>query len=410
MEFIKKYRRFFSDVILNMIGFGIYVVSQQIIFLPILAKNVDNEIYAMVVLYLSVLNVVSLVTGSELGNVRLIRDSEYKKKNLVGDFSKILVVISPIIAIIVFPILIYLKYSVIGSIFLILTILFANVRLYATCYYRLEQKFEKVIYQNLYYFLGIIITLIVFNFSKNIYILLLIPETLSVIYALKNSDLLKMRLNKTEEMSNTVKNFSQLGFVSFLTNMINYLDKFLIYPMFGATNVAIYYAANSMSKVATLVTNPMSSVILAWVSDSKNEKSKNKIIKATVLSNIPVILLVTIVTMPLTYIALKILYSQYLKDATILIIPISLATAFSTAATIVKSVVLKYCDNKKIIKTYLIYFIVLAVLAFVLSKKYNLVGFAIAKLISIIILWGIFIILLVGVKKEKTEEENEISK
>lgn len=151
MNFIKKYKNFLSDMILNMIGFGIYIVSQQILLLPILAKLVNDDLYSSVVLYISILNVICNVTGGELGNVRLVRDTEYKSKNIIGDFTKILVTISPIIAIIAFPIFLYLKYSVIGSLLFTITILMANVRLYSTCFYRLEKQFNKVIIQNIFY-------------------------------------------------------------------------------------------------------------------------------------------------------------------------------------------------------------------------------------------------------------------
>ena len=113
MNFIKKYKNFFSDMILNMIGFGIYIIAQQILLLPILAKIVDDTVYSNIVLYISILNVVCNVTGGEIGNVRLVRDSAYKEKNVHGDFTRILLSISPIITVIVFPILIYLKYSII---------------------------------------------------------------------------------------------------------------------------------------------------------------------------------------------------------------------------------------------------------------------------------------------------------
>ena len=45
INFLKKYKSFFSDMILNMIGFGIYIIAQQIVLLPILAKTVDDTIY-----------------------------------------------------------------------------------------------------------------------------------------------------------------------------------------------------------------------------------------------------------------------------------------------------------------------------------------------------------------------------
>ena len=404
MNFINRYKNFFSDMILNMIGFGIYIIAQQILLLPILAKIVDDTIYSNIVLYISILNVVCNVTGGELGNVRLVRDSAYKEKNVHGDFTRILLSISPIITVIVFPILIYLKYSIIGSILYTLTILMANVRLYATCFYRLEKKFNKVIIQNIFYLIGIILSLILFKFIGNIYLLLFIPECVSLIYALKNSDLLIMGLKKTNEMKKTIRKFGGLGFVSLLTNLMNYFDKFLIYPMFGATSVAVYYAVNSMSKIASLITNPMSSVILSWVANSDEKKNKKKILKMTLISNIPILLVVTIITIPLTYIALRILYSQYMEDALVLIIPIAITTAFGTAATLIKSVLLKYTNTNKLVVTYIIYFAIFSLLGYNLSKSQGLIGFTVANLIAKIILWGLFIILLIISKKENQEE------
>lgn len=404
MNFINRYKNFFSDMILNMIGFGIYIIAQQILLLPILAKIVDDTIYSNIVLYISILNVVCNVTGGELGNVRLVRDSAYKEKNVHGDFTRILLSISPIMTVIVFPILIYLKYSIIGSILYTLTILMANVRLYATCFYRLEKKFNKVIIQNIFYLIGIILSLILFKFIGNIYLLLFIPECVSLIYALKNSDILIMGLKKTNEMKKTIRKFGGLGFVSLLTNLMNYFDKFLIYPMFGATSVAVYYAVNSMSKIASLITNPMSSVILSWVANSDEKKNKKKILKMTLISNIPILLVVTIITIPLTYIALRILYSQYMEDALVLIIPIAITTAFGTAATLIKSVLLKYTNTNKLVVTYVIYFAIFSLLGYNLSKSQGLIGFTVANLIAKIILWGLFIILLIISKKENQEE------
>ncbi len=245
--------------------------------------------------------------------------------------------------------------------------------------------------------------MIIFYCYRNIYLLLFIPEFISIFYALKNSDILKMKLNKTIEMIKTIKKFIQLGIVSLLTNLMDYFDKFLIYPMFGATSVAIYYAVNSMSKIGNLITNPMASVILSWVSNAKEESTKNKILKATLVANIPVLIFTTVITAPLTYIALKILYSKYLTEAMILIIPISITTAFSIAATLIKSVLLKYSSTNKLVFTYFIYFIVFVVLSYILSKSNGLLGFAIANLISKILIWALFIFLLIISKKEKQE-------
>ena len=49
-KFLTKYKVFVSDMVLNMIGFGIYIFSQQILLLPILAKNVEDVVYSRLVL------------------------------------------------------------------------------------------------------------------------------------------------------------------------------------------------------------------------------------------------------------------------------------------------------------------------------------------------------------------------
>ena len=278
------------------------------------------------------------------------------------------------------------------------------MRLYSTYYYRLERWYYKVILQNTIYLAGIIISLITYKFLQNLYLILFIPELISVVYAAKNSDIFKMKLTKTIQMAGTIGKYIKLGFISFLTNMMAYFDKFLIYPMFGPGMVAVYYACNSMSKITSLISNPMSSVILSWVSRSKDDTNKNKILKFTILANIPIIIIVSIFTIPFTYIALKILYSQFVESARGLIIPIAISSGFGTAATLTKSVLLKYIDTNKLVGSYIVYFMSLAILGYIMSKTLGLVGFCYAGLISKFLLCVMFIVLLkITLKKEEKE-------
>ena len=371
-KIINKYKFLFSDMILNMVGFGIYVVSQKIILLPIIAKQVNDNIYTSLTLFMSILNIFCNVTGGELGNVRLIKNNDYKDKKVIGDFSRILLILSLLIIVIGSPILIFLKYEYKYILFFILTILMANIRLYATNFYRLEKKFLKVIIQNLIYLIGIILGLFLFNYIHEIYIVLFIPELISIIYALFNCDLIKMGLNKTTEIKSTIKKYIGLGTISLLNNIMNYCDSILIYPILGAQQVAVYYAVNSVSNITSLLTNPMSSVILSWISSAKDEK-KNKIFKITLSINIPLIIIVTLITMPLTYLSMFVLYKQYLSGITILVILISISTAFGTAGAFTKTILIKYTKTANLVGIYIMYFIVLSILGIILSKIYSLI-------------------------------------
>lgn len=371
-KIINKYKFLFSDMILNMVGFGIYVVSQKIILLPIIAKQVNDNVYTSLTLFMSILNIFCNVTGGELGNVRLIKNNDYKDKKVIGDFSRILLVLSLLIIVIGSPILIFLKYEYKYILFFILTILMANIRLYATNFYRLEKKFLKVIIQNLIYLIGIILGLFVFNYIHEIYIVLFIPELISIIYALFNCDLIKMGLNKTTEIKSTIKKYIGLGTISLLNNIMNYCDSILIYPILGAQQVAVYYAVNSVSNITSLLTNPMSSVILSWISSAKDEK-KNKIFKIALSINIPLIIIVTLITIPLTYLSMFMLYKQYLSGINILVILISISTAFGTAGAFTKTILIKYTKTANLVGIYIMYFIVLSILGIILSKIYSLI-------------------------------------
>ncbi|MBF0979576.1 MAG: hypothetical protein HXK66_05410 [Clostridiales bacterium] len=371
-KIINKYKFLFSDMILNMVGFGIYVVSQKIILLPIIAKQVNDNIYTSLTLFMSILNIFCNITGGELGNVRLIKNNDYKDKKVIGDFSRILLVLSLLIIVIGSPILIFLKYEYKYILFFILTILMANIRLYATNFYRLEKKFLKVIIQNLIYLIGIILGLFLFNYIHEIYIVLFIPELISIIYALFNCDLIKMGLNKTTEIKSTIKKYIGLGTISLLNNIMNYCDSILIYPILGVQQVAVYYAVNSVSNITSLLTNPMSSVILSWISSAKDEK-KNKIFKITLSINIPLIIIVTLITIPLTYLSMFVLYKQYLSGITILVILISISTAFGTAGAFTKTILIKYTKTANLVGIYIMYFIVLSILGIILSKIYSLI-------------------------------------
>ena len=406
MELIKKYKPYIIDLFLNTAGFAIYIASQHILLLPILAKVTNDTIYSSVVLYISILNLIGTTLGGGLGNVRLIRNSDYEEKNILGDFFRILIIAFLIISVIGLPICIYKGYSLFVSCFLIITILMANIRIYSTSYFRLDNKYNRVILQSVIYCIGIIVSLIVFYFLRKMYLLLFIPELLCFIYEMKTTDLLKMKLAKTIEMMNTVKTFIKISVVSFLANLMSYFDRFVIYPMFGATSLAVYFAVNSMANMFNLVATPISSIILPWVSNVKGEETKNKIIKLTLFINIPVIIFVTLFAIPLTYIALRILYSQYLTtdNIMILIIATSIATSLGVAASFVKSVLLKFCSANKLVISYFVYFLVFILSAYLLSHKFNLIGFSIANIISKCVLLVCFIIMLVKILKIKNNE------
>lgn len=405
IEEIKKRKKIVMDLFFNTFGFGIYMIAQQIILLPIMAQVFSESEFSKIVLYISVYAIITNVLGSELGIVRQVKN---ENQNYFSDYNRILLQLIPIIIVVSIISLIALGFGIVEILLLTITIILGNIRLYSAAYFRANKDFKNIVIQNLIYLIGIVLGIGILFVAKQIWIPMLLTELLCLIYDLLKTDLAKGNIAKTVENKNVWKTFRNFGFISFLVNMTTYFDKIIIYPILGENAVSVYYSTSSMSKILALITNPLHGVILSWLKGN-DENFKKKITRTTLKVNIPVIILTFIVGLPITYLAVRILYPQYLESALPLLLPISIGMAFNTVSTIVKAILLKYVDSKRLVTSYIIYIIVLAVFGIGMSTFWGIIGFAYATAISKIILWILFICILRNINKlqARKEEINE---
>ena len=387
---LKKYKNIIIDLFINTFSFSIYIIAQQILFMPIMGKLISEDALAKFIMYISIFSIISNSLGSELGIVRQIRE----EKKEYGTYNKTLFYLIFFVFIISTITILFLHYSIIDTLFLSFIVVLANIRLYACSIYRMNKEFKKVFVQNILYLIGIVIGLLLFKKFRIIWIPSLVAEMFSLLYSINTSDIKKMFSFKEDRLKKDILlSFKDYSIIEFLINMLTYFDKILIYPILGTYSVNVYYATSTMSKVVSLITNPLHGVILSWIkSDDKN--SKNKIISHCLKYCAPFIIIITIFCVPITYFAVRILYNKYLNDSLFLIIPISFGVGFTFASTIIKAILLKYIESKKLLKTYLIYLISFIIMSIVFSKLFSLIGFAIATMISKIILLIMFIVLL----------------
>ena len=395
-EKIRKNKKIVTDLFFNTFGFGIYIIAQQIILLPIMAKIFDENEFSKIVLYISVFAIITNVLGNELGIVRQVKREE---ENSSGDYNRILLQLTPFIIIISVIVLAVLKFSIIEIILLTITILLGNIRLYVSAFFRNNKDFKNIVIQNIIYLIGIALGIIIIYKIKLIWIPMLIAEILCLIFNLIKTDIIKQKAIKSNVNKSIWKTFKDFGIISFLVNMTTYFDKIIIYPILGKSAVSVYYSTSSMSKVLALITNPIHGVILSWIKGN-DEKLRNKITKITLKANIPIVIITFILGLPITYLAVMILYPKYLNSAIPLILPVTIAMAFNTVATIVKAILLKFIDSKKLVNTYITYIIILVILAIIMSKLFGIIGFAYATAISKIALWFMFILSLDKIGKE----------
>ena len=358
--------------------------------MPIMARILPEEDFAKVVLYISVFAIITNVLGSELGIVKQVKKEKISEES---DYNRILLQLFPTIILIAIIILAILRFNILEIIMLTITIILGNTRLYSAAHFRANKDFKKIVMQNILYLVGTAIGLFITYKLKLIAIPMLLAEIMCLIFDISKTDIIKTGISKTKHNKEIWNTFAGFGFISFLINMTTYFDKIIIYPILGENAVNVYYATSSMSKILSLITNPLHGVILSWLKGN-DEEFKKKVTTVTIKANMPILIITFVLSLPLTYIAVIILYPQYLEDSKKLIIPICVGVAFSTAASIIKAILMKYIESKKLVKMYVIYNVILLVGATIASYYFGITGFAYATAIASTSLWIMFILLL----------------
>lgn len=398
---LKKIQNLIRDLLFNTLGFGIYIATQQILLMPIMARILPEEDFAKVVLYISVFAIITNVLGSELGIVKQVKKEKISEES---DYNRILLQLFPTIILIAIMILAILRFNILEIIMLTITIILGNTRLYSAAHFRANKDFKKIVMQNILYLVGTAIGLFITYKLKLIAIPMLLAEIMCLIFDISKTDIIKTGISKTKHNKEIWNTFAGFGFISFLINMTTYFDKIIIYPILGENAVNVYYATSSMSKILSLITNPLHGVILSWLKGN-DEEFKKKATTVTLKANMPILIITFVLSLPLTYIAVIILYPQYLEDSKKLIIPICVGVAFSTAASIIKAILMKYIESKKLVKMYVIYNVILLVGATIASYYFGITGFAYATAIASTSLWIMFILLL---NRTNTLQERKI--
>lgn len=398
-----KYKKFISDIFLNTLAFGIYMFAQQIILLPILAKKIDEGTYATFLIYISMLNLICNSVGSQLGVTRQVNSSNGDNSVV---YKKILDVLSIIISFISIVFLLILKANYIDIIVLTIIVLLTNYRFYVRYIFRIEGNYKKIIIQNIIYLVGILVGLMFFYLKKVVWMPILIGELFCLVY--DEFQIKKMPVKEQAKINckDVVKKFSGYSISTILSNSCSLIDKILISPLLGQFNLIIYSVGTTVSKILALVTNPINDVILAWISKPNN--NSKKIISMVVKFSILFLFVFSIVTIPIIYIATKILYSQYLDQIKGIIVLLSISGSISFVSSMMKSFVVRYSKSTKLVNVYLIHIVLFTLLGYVGAKIYGLNGFIISTIFSRFQLWLSFVILLYRILKKEYKNDKKV--
>lgn len=391
LDYSQRYKKVLGELTKNIISFSLLIIVQQILALPIISRFYDINTFGKIVLAFGIINIITSMFGFSIGNARLLDNNFYNYKYLLLlNFSNILTIfISLLVYFLIFP------FDFLDSIFYALICVLGNLRFFFISEYRIKDEHNNILRQNLYYFMGILLGLIGFIFIKNWLIIFLTAELVTVIlayiYHFYKKRFFKLFVDK-KHLKFT--NSYQLMFNNGFSYSLNQYERFIIYPILGAHNVSLYYATSISARVGGLILNPLSNFILGKISNNKmdfNRKNINIIISVSTLF----IIFFFIFNLILTPILIKILYPSFLSMINFLIVPVCAEAAVMGGILILKPIMMRYKGVKYYNKLFIIYGLTVILLSIIFCIKFGLIGVALAKFISSLVL---FLVSMLGLK------------
>ena len=402
---LNKYKKIIFDVILNVCATALPLAVLQIIVLPYIARYLGDEANGKMLTVISLLTVVSGSLGNSLNNIRLIKNNNYERKAVEGDFKFLIIIEMLVSSFSVCLIASQYHISLIEQILLFILAALWTYREYAIVAFRIKLNFMGIVFNNIIMVIGYVIGLLIFRFTKQWEFIYIIGICFSILFVLNKSNIGNESLKKTIFFVDTFKDLIILIIASLLLNVLNYADRMLIYPMLGGTAVSIYYASTLFGKIVSSAVSPLNAVVLSYISkkETMNKKIMYKIIGSTTAIAIIGYVFCRIIARP----ALKLMYPEWAYDS-MRYVPIMTVVAMITMmSSVLTPFIMKFCNmkwqlviNGSVLVVYLVFSITLYTL-------YGLMGFCIGVLISNIVKLIIMIFLgirVTGIQKEVTND------
>ncbi|MGG7178143.1 lipopolysaccharide biosynthesis protein [Clostridium paraputrificum] len=394
-----------KDLILNILGSFVLTGTLQLIIYPLLGYKMSQEEYGRLLTLIGMSNAIGGILGNSLNNIKLLHQNDYEENDL-KDFGILIknMVIATVILTAGVVILYKDQISLINAIILIFATVFIVLRCYISVYYRIRLDYLAMLKQVVATVIGYVVGIAIFFIIPLWPIVFLLGELAAFLYAYFTTDFKYEKKEKSEKYNIVVKDFMQISLSNSVANLLLYLDRIIINPVLGASNVAVYFVASLVGKTAGIVLNPLSTIILTYLAKMKDSSSKKSFMILS-LSSVVMGLTIFLVSIPLTPIIIKILYPNDYLAASPFFNLANLSVIIMICGSLINPLLLKnsplYWQN--IIQV--IYGVLYIGGSTLLMQKYQLFGFCLAGIIAngirMLLIWSIaFYYIFMGKEKE----------
>ncbi|WP_411337981.1 lipopolysaccharide biosynthesis protein [Ruminococcus gauvreauii] len=389
----KKFKKVGTDFLYNIFASGIVTGIMQLLLYPVINKILGDIKYGNILTVMGIINTTSAVVGLSLNNIRLVNNAKNADKNLLGDYNLLLCIFNSLGTILVFTIakgmfcLPVLECVGLGILSLLMC-----CRTYWSVTFRLYLNFKKNFLMNLLLSIGYILGCGLIVIGINWSLAFILGEIFALFYIFKNSDIARESYRRTYRFKGIIHDYGILALSSLSGNLLMYLDRLLLYPLLGASAVAVYTVAAFCGKTMGIVSTPIAGVLLSYYAQENFRMTRKRFWMINGLIGALAILAVAIIT-PIAPYIIKILYSNLYDETVKIMYLANIAAILGVVSNFIQPAILRFAPPKwQVIKEILYAVLYLGGGLYFLSVQ-GLVGFCIANIIAnsfkIILLLGV---------------------
>ena len=390
-QFIKK---FTGDFLLNFIATFLVTAMLQFMIYPLINHILGNIVYGDFLTIIGIVNTLSALVGSSLNNVRLIKNNDYERKHILGDFNILLLISSIIVVVISFFVFsIYFDMNYGEAVGVAALIFLLSGRSYWAVAYRIVLDYKKILLSNIFLAAGYLTGCVLVHVTKMCIFAYIVGEVICIIYIMQTTRIIKEPFCFTPMIRGTLKDYGAIGLSTLSANIMIYLDRLILHPLLGGEAVTIYTIASLGGKYLGMVVTPLAGVLLSYYTQSDFIMTRKKYLLTSFVCIILCFCSLMVIN-PIAPVIAEILYPNAYEEALPLIGIANVGGILVVINNMIQPAFLKAVPTFWQLIKEVFYAVCYILLGIYFLNSLGLWGFCIANIISTVA--KIFLIIIVG--------------
>lgn len=371
---MSRLARVSGDFLVNILASMVSAFARQIVVFPLLAARLSEVDYGTLLTVTGLANVCAAMIGTSLNNIRLIEDSRYRERGLLGDFNFLCLLGGGVSAAYAAVLWRLFGLSAVTAVLLAAYLSVTNLYAYSTAFFRLELNFRRVLLCNTLVSAAYCAAAPAFATAELWPAIFLIGDGAGLFFTSRTTPFLREPLARTPLLPATAATLLTYMATNLIGNLLTYADRMILYPLLGGEGVSYYATAAFFGKSAGIVMTPIAGVLLGYFAqkDFKASRKLFAVVNGCSLACLAVFLLGCRLFAPWFT---RLLYPSLYEGAAPYILLANLASAVSIAGNMAQPMVLKACSIRWTLLTQVLYGASYLLLAWLWLPGFGLLGF-----------------------------------